>query len=305
MVDAYWPSEAAPMSAAARVVERRWALPPVRRTLYRIVPFCGLLALGAQTLTPDEFAALTRLAGLSQERFAQLINNARRFVMMTDADLPVTPTERQQLLARLGWYGVWLACQRIRAGVTEQQQLASELVEHSGLPQLRQLILSHFGNRAFLLKLDRILRQVLALDLHLRPRVAAADQAVLHEVITRFEALKTELHPVRELGVLCHYYDGRLRLSPEEVEMLLQVTGETGTTCGERLGLPGAAPEALLQVAEARSHYWRALTVEAGSDPVTAEAARVLDRSYELLAYHVREASRHLAIAQQHLDFVL
>lgn len=305
-VDTYWPSEAAPMRAATRVVERLRALPDVRRTLYTIVQVCGLLALGAQTLTTDEFEALRRLADLPEERFDQLMETATDFTTMADDDLAVTPADRQRLLNRLGWYGVWLAYQRIRAGVTDLTQLRSELLEeHSGLPQLRQLILSHFGNRAFLIKLDKILREVTASDFQLRPRVGGEEHTVLRDVMKHFDALRSEQHSVKELDVLRRHYEGRLDLNGEEIEMLLQVTGENGTTCSQRLGMVDTAPEELLSAAKTRIGYWKGVAMDGGCDVATAEAAKVLARSYERIAYHVEEALRARTAAQKHLDFVL
>jgi len=300
--DVYWPARPEPLAAGRQITSRLWSdHPQVRSLFYTISPLCGLLALGARTLTPDEFSTLTQLAALPEHRFERLVRYAGPFVEREYQDVPISAVHRQQVLARLGQYGIWLACQLIRGGLSDRERLKNELLKRSGLPELRDLIVSHFGNRAFLIKLDTALRQIAAACFLARQRLNGADRQIAGEIGGKFEEVANQEHAFRELRVLRSYYERKLPFDPDEVQQLLQVTGEYGTLCHERLGLDSGSTveEVLAQmfaVTQERIRYWRRKAIDPGSNSETIDAADVLAHSYERIAYHVNQASKHLSL---------
>lgn len=300
-IDIYWPDRADPLEAGHQITRRLQAdHPQVPRLFYSLRPVCGILALGAQTLTAEEFTTLTRLAALPLERFERLVSFADRFAGREYPDVPVPAAQRQPVLARLGQYGVWLACRLIREGVTDRDVLVNELQQRSGLPELRELIRSHFGNRAFLIKLDSVLRQLRATCwTWTRQRLNDADRRVVGEIAGRVEALGEE-HAFRELRVLRSYYEKRLNFTPKEGQQLLQITGEYGTSLRERLGLDESpiieeTLAAMLSTAQERMRHWRQRAIDPGVRREMIDAADILAHSYERIIYHVSEARKHLS----------
>ncbi|MBD1944370.1 dynamin family protein [Coleofasciculus sp. FACHB-712] len=287
-----------PLATGNQIAQRLANHPQVRRLLYTVKPVCGLLALGAKTLKPEEFVTLTALAQLPEDRFKRLIRNVTRFCEKEYDDIPISPSKRKQVLERLGQYGIDLSYSLLRSGITEPEELATRLVEYSGLDALCNLILSHFGRRAFLIKLGTSLRQISAAYFQERRRLQGTAQEILKEVVGKFEALQAEEHAFQELNILRSFYEGKLDFDEDESRQLLEVTGEYGISCGERLGLGERATVAeMLLEAEKRIHYWQQRAYDPMlSDRQTMAAAGVLVRSYERILSRVQKAKENLYI---------
>jgi hypothetical protein len=294
-IDAYWP-ESDPLEEGRKIASRIEHEPEAERTLFRVLPVSGKLALGAQTLTDTEFDSLVRLTELPEGRLRDLIEYAEDFEARDFDDVAVPPAERAALSSRLGQYGAWEACRLLRAG-TDLASLRDQLLECSGFVDLRELLVTHFGHRAFLIKLDNGLRKAKLVSFRDRQRLSGGDAEVAREVAGRLERLEAGEHIFAELALLREYYREGLPVGADEADELLRVTGEEGTTCAARLGLPETAPLAdMLARAEGRREYWLRRADAFGADGRTMEAARVLTRSYERILYHVREARRHLEL---------
>jgi hypothetical protein len=300
-VDSYWsdPNVSEPMEAGNRICQRLSSHPQIRNILYTIYPTCGLLAFGAQTLTKDEWQILTRLAELlPEERMHKLIKDVRRFCDRDYSnELSIPPIQqRQQLYNRLGQYGIWLAYTLIRSGVNNQAKLTDELLKRSGVPQLRDLIISHFGHRSYLIKLGKVLREINVASFQTRQNLQGKQRQIVEEIFGLFEALEAQEHGFAELRILRNFYEKKLNFDAHEVKQLLEVTGEFGTSCSERLGLgEGATIEEMLSVAKERMHYWQERESDyLGSDRISTNAAGVLARSYERILYRLQKAKEYL-----------
>ena len=173
-----------------------------------------------------------------------------------------------------------------------------ELLKRSGLEQLRHLILSHFGHRAFVIKLGKALQDIAVIYFQHRQRLQGESLKILEEVTSKFDALQSKQHAFQELEVLRSYYQRKLDFNTSEEQQLLEVTGEFGISCGERLGLgERATVDEMLPRAEERMRYWhqRANDYMVG-DRATLAAAQVLARSYERILYRVQKAKSYLYI---------
>jgi hypothetical protein len=268
----------------------------VRHLFYSVYPVCGLLALGSQTMRCQEFGVLTRLAALPRERLDKLLRDLDRLVKEYpyEPQLP-SAADRQRAVGLFGQYGILLGCELIRGGVNDPESLKTELLQHSGLPELRELIIRHFGNRAFLIKLGTALRQIECACFKAR-KVGGAAQEMADKIANDFDLFKEQEHVFRELEVLRLHYDRKLDFDAKEEAQLLQVTGEFGTSCWERLGLDESTKiENMLEEADGRIVYWRERANDSfSSDRDTVSAAEVLARSFERIAFRVRKAKGYL-----------
>jgi hypothetical protein len=295
--DIYWPSVEEPAETGRRITRRLMSEHrSIRSLFYNIYPVSGLVGFGARTLTSDEFDTLCRLTTIPWERFERLVRHRSRFGDREYENIPIPASERRQVLSRLGQYGVWEACRLIRAGIQDGEQLGEKLYERSGLQTLEEVIRSHFGNRAFLIKLNTGFRQVRTACFREQTHRTGVDQQIVREIRSRFEALEAQQHAFQELRVLRSHYEGKLEFATDEEQQLLEVTGEFGTSCGERLGLGERATVGeMLPLAKQRVREWqqRANDIFAANRE-TITAANVLARSYERIVYHVTEAGKHL-----------
>lgn len=159
-VDLYASDADDPMQKGREICTRLHDEPGVKRRFYALRPVSGLIGAGAQTLAPDDLAAIRTLASLGDEDLRDLLRNAKRFVQRDDEDVPIAADERKQLFGRLGTYGILLAARIARNGGEDPARLTAELLQQSGVDELRKLVVSHFGRRAYLIKLSTALRRV-------------------------------------------------------------------------------------------------------------------------------------------------
>jgi hypothetical protein len=291
-VDANWKAYDDPLQGTQAITIRLAGLPQVRRLFYSILPIAGLLGFGAKTMTADEFETLLRIAALPPAQFRK-IAQSKDFFVKDYPFVPVPQEKRKQLATRLEMYGINLAYRLINEqGIREREQLMEALYERSGLLELRQLILSHFGRRAYLIKLSNALSQLENAFIEARQEVRGSERGKEKEVVSdlagKFQMLRLEEHAFQEIEVLGSYYEGKLTLTSGEAAQLLQVTGERGTTYYERLDMPENATKAELQwAAETRLRYWKEKANDVGFDRSTPQAADVLAQSYNRIVYEL------------------
>lgn len=280
---------------ARKVLDPYRDRPDIRSLFYTIEPAAGLVAEGAQLLDDDDLTALDELAKAFDEReLALLLGNLGGRFVAADLPCPVGPARRRALGNRLGAWGIHLACRFLRTGGSDAVALRTHLVQESGVARVRDLIVRHFGNRSNLIKIDQALTGVFRSVAQLRTRAGLAGtevNPVAGRVATALERIRTAEHGLEEMAVLERYYNGELTLAPTDVKLLLEITGERGTSCMARLGLPESASiEEMSARARERITYWRNRSANAHLDYRTAVVARKTVRSYELLALRIRHA---------------
>ncbi len=263
----------------------------VRRLFYTIQPVCGLLGLGAKTLTLEHWDTLVELGKLSAVDFAKLTRRNDTFIKDEKAIATNTTFEQRKKLAEhLGFYGVIRAYDYIHS-VKNCEELGEKLIQDSGLVELRHLLLSHFGDRALLIKLGKALQDINNLYYQEKQRLNGQALEILEEICSQFDTLRCEEQSFQELDILRSYYEEKLELTETEIDQLLQVTGEKGISFAEKLGLDETASnEEMIILAKEKIQYWqnRANDCFTGNND-TIHAARILARSYERLFYQLRQ----------------
>ena len=260
---------------SARVIAARYRADETLRAFCQtVVPVAGLLAVTGRTMRQDEYAALAALAALPPEQLDALLLTVDRFVTSEDVtDLPAAT--RAKLLERFGMFGLRLSTTLIRQGVGDASALAAELVQRSGLVELREVLASQFSQRRDVLKARSAL---IALDLVLRrePRPAAAPLAV------EVERILAGAHEFAELRLLSDLRGRVLRPPKDQAEEAERLIGGDGNAPNQRLGLPADADrDELRAVALDRLTAWRRRAESPLATRAMANAARVVVRSCE------------------------
>ena len=222
------------MESAERIAARYRVDPKIRRLCQTVVPVAGLLAQSGCTLRESEFRAIELLAQAPAEELDLALLSADRFARDT-LSVGVTPIERENLLDRLGLFGVRLAISLLRSGeVRSSTDLADGLVARSGLDQLREVLRSQFSARRDVLKARSAL---LGLESVLR-RHAVAGADVLGGELERITAAA---HQFTEIRILNALRAGSIDVKPDEATDMERLLGAQGTTIPARLGLPESA----------------------------------------------------------------
>lgn len=291
-VDSYWSDYDEPMEGAARIVSRLSEHPQLKRLFYNISPICGLLASGAQTLTEEEWEILQELAQVKPDLLKSKLKVQERFTEREYPEISVSPPKRLLIWHKLGQYGVWLACSLIRQGTNNLETLKTELLVSSGVSELRNLIVSHFGHRAFLIKLNTALQEINSAYFKQRHLLPETAREILEDIVGEFELIEANDSSFAEFKVLRDYYDQKLDFDETETEQLLQITGEYGTDTNGRLGLPqSCSQQEKIAVALKRMQYWQERASDyLGTEPNSVAAVGILARSYEKILYEVKTA---------------
>jgi hypothetical protein len=262
------------LTSAKQIARRRRADATVRGLCQNVVAVAGLLGHAGKTIREDEFTALRALAEMSRAALDPYMLSTDRFV---GAELPVRvePAMRLALLDRFGLFGVRLASTLIRRGADTVSNLSAQLVQRSGLSDLRESIGRYFLDRADVLRARSALVG-LAIVLRAQPRPSA------RKLAADAERVIASLHDLRELRLLAGLDAGRIALPEGLAEEAERLVGGLGTTTVERLGIDYPATDAdLRNVAFDALDRWR---VQAESPLLGAEprgAASVVVRSCE------------------------
>jgi hypothetical protein len=294
-IEHYWrPDRSDVMAVGQHVASKLMSDGGASAQLYELRPVASLVGAAAGGLTEADFADLRALAlDIEPTVLVSRVRFGPGFTSAEFPELPVPPGRRRSLFERLAACGIMLASQLIRAeGVADLATLRRELDERSGLTAFRALLAEHFGRRADLIKLQRLLAQVSELprELAARPEVTARDRAAVDDLAAACAGLERNVLPLAELTVIRACYDQRLEFTPADAADALRLLGEHGGSAAARLGRPAGTPVAELAArARERRRYWQQEEATgAYSGPTRRAAQVVLRRCVEL----EREAGR-------------
>jgi hypothetical protein len=263
------------MESAHRIADRYRHEPTVRPLCQTVVPVAGLLAQTGATLTEDEYRALARLAAAPRDDTERLLLTADRF-LDSEATIGLSPAERKGLAARLGLFGVRLAVVLLRDGqVTGSGHLAAELLDRSGIQELRDAIASQFAARRDVLKARSALAAV-------GEAVRSGDGADRERLLAEVERIESSAHVFAEIRLLQTLRADAIELGGDEREEAERLLGAHGTSAAARVGLPeDAALDDVRDAALGAFDRWRQRAESPLSTRDVVEAARVLVRSCE------------------------
>ena len=274
---------------ARRIAQQYRRDPRVRALVQTVVPVAGLLAQAGSTLRERQFAALDALGRAPAADVMPLLLSADRFAAPSAA-VAVPAGQRRELLDRLSLFGVRLSVALIQQGLARSaMELAGELVERSGLPEFRAVLLSQFAERRDVLKAYRALRAVDAV-LAAQPVQGAA------RLRGRVEQVLASAHDFAELRLLNDLRTGELAVPEERREAMEALLGANGGTPRARLGLgPEATAEELRAALTAELARWQRESESPLAGQRNRRAAAVLKRTCEglFLDPELQPAGRH------------
>jgi hypothetical protein len=263
------PAEASPAEAeAARLTA---ALGP---RVAAVVPCDARLAESVNTSGVDaaDLELLTRLAALSPEERAPLLASAEAF---TTGAAPLAAEERERLLLVMGLNGVRAALPLLDAAPITVVGLVRRLRELSGIERVARE-LDGFHLRADVLKAGRSLTRLEALS-YRWPQLAFLRDRV--ETLR----LDPEMHVLDLLAAFDRCATGETELPSDLMTELTRLV--TARTPAQRLGLADdAADDDLRAAARSALRAWKIYENGSQAPPSGRRVARVVARSYEILA---------------------
>jgi hypothetical protein len=262
------------LSSAKQIARRYRRDVHVQPLCQNVVAVAGLLAIAGRTLHEKEFAALGALAALPRADLEDHLLSADRFV---GPDFPVAlgADVRQGLVERFGIFGVRLTTTLIRQGFNTQVKLTGQLLQRSGLSELRDAMGLYFTERREVLKARSAL---LALDVVLRMEARPAAR----KLVTDLERALASAHEFRELRLVAALQSGRTKLPGDLDAEALRLVGGQGTNPLARLGMEYEPDESELREAIFDAlDRWQEHAENPVLDNAQRQAASVVVRSCE------------------------
>lgn len=256
------------MTSAKTISNRYRGDPRVRRLVQTVVPVAGLLAESAATLTQDEYGALGQIAELSPREVDELLLSTDRFVDMP-GDLKLTSMERAHLLARFGVFGIRLSSTLIRIeAVVNARELSEELIERSGLADLREILNTLFVSRRDLLKARSAL---FAVDRFLSDHPIGGSDELRRDL----EQVLANAHEFNELRLLGALRAGEITAKATVADEIERILGGLGSSPASRLGVdPGADDDTLRTIGHETVAAWQ----RRAENPMTGHDLQVASR---------------------------
>jgi hypothetical protein len=251
----------------------------------------GKLAAAAGVLTGEDYADLECLSRAPAPVLLKRLRFGPGFRTAPHPDLPLPADRRDRLFERFSGYGIALACELIGGkDVKDPVGLRDLLGQRSGLVDLRRLLLDHFGRRADIIKLRRVIDDVATLPGKLAASAGPRELDRLRRAVAEITRLD-QAPAFRELAALRSYWAGELTFTAEEGEELHRVAGERGAGLPDQLGLPAGATAAdLTAIATARHGYWADAVHDPRYPGVSHAAAVVMLNAYDRLISQVKSA---------------
>jgi len=261
------------------------------KIFYSILPICAQLAIGIETLQDCHWQTIEKLGQLERTEFSRLTVRRDRFI---EDKSNISHKDREELVDKLSLYGIKTVYNILQSGVKEKEEIKKCVREKSGLPELLDLIKNHFGNRAFLIKLEKAIKKIQSFYFQERNRLQGEALILVEEISSQFSRIYTEERAFCELQVLKQLYQEKLEFGPEMIREIEQITGERGISYQKRLGLEnGASIEEMISVAQRKVTEWYERSGNLlVTNRATLEAAKVVARSYEHLLYHLSQSQR-------------
>jgi hypothetical protein len=256
------------LESAAMIARRYESDPRVRALVATVRSVAGLLAETATTLEEAESESLRLLA--RDDDAMSLLLSADHF---REPGLgPLTIELREDLLRRLGMFGVRLAVQSYRDGEwASAADLARLLSAKSGLQDLRQAIQGRFAVRS---------RQLVSRSVLLGLARLSESGALSATIVRKLDQMVASAHEFAELAMLDLVLSGEAEFTDAERDEAERVTGPSGYAT--RAGCDQEATTADVQAAAiAGVARWRERAGDPLASRITVQCAETMARCYE------------------------
>ena len=268
------PTAADPMVPAAALAAT--VTTALRRQVCDVLPLAGLVAEATETgwFSRADADVLRQIAALDPSRRVLLLYSTDLFLR---PEVPVPVPARTRLLERLGLGGIARAVGLLVARPTlTAGELCEALVGWSGFPVVRNVVEGVFGRRG-----DAIKAGVALAALHAVAAQAPvqADRMRVRDAVEDLLA-RPRTHALRLFEAASLVASGTVPLPDDLATELSLLVGSDHAA--SQLGVPGADPDTVRQLALDRAVRWRSFAT-AGSTPAQSRVAHVVHRGFFLL----------------------
>lgn len=265
----------------------------VSKSLFRILPISALMGVASFCISEEDVLDFKELASVSDlKSFTKLFISVDFFIKPHEF-VSISIERRKDLILKYGLYGIFVCVKALQQNRDiSVQELSQLLKDKSGFSAFINLLMSHFGDRASLIKAQHGVIEILsACEKDKQYANTVERQELLSKICARVLSIETELHELKEWSLLLSIYEGKISVNDEFMQEFLLICGENGHAAVNKLNVePDANVEDMINVAEEKYQYWRAKYNSTRNISVKrALPYEIISKSYELLGVHIRE----------------
>lgn len=275
-------SGVSPTQIAEPVVSSIMKNDSMKRLIFAAFPVCAKQVEGFSELTEADWETLKELSALSSDELSDLLFDA--------ADFGNSGKSRKHIIDSVGQYGIVEICNRLSQGKS-RKEIKDILIEKCGIKKIRDVLISHFGNRTFLIKAQFIFNSLRTVTREMRENPLSSPQlvAICENIDNKIDELMSNVQTLNELRILQYYYNGQLQfLDDDEKEDFFHITGEYGRAPEKRLDVEESVTlYEMMKVAKQKTEKWHKKANSFMMPNTYVDAAETIARSYEYIHYHL------------------
>lgn len=266
--------------------------PEVKRALFSILPVSSLLGLASSIITENDLENIKCLSTTELDILYEMLSSPDLLVD-EDYNVNLSIDERMSLYRKFGLYGIYILLGVIWNNPNCTLEVAKEeLKEKSGFEKLLSTIITHFGDRAALIKSQNAIVSVIDVckqalsccnnDLELK-----VIEGITREITTTL----LSIHEFQEWRYLSDIYENQNLYDEIEVNEFKALCGEYGGAVVERLQLsPEVSVSKMIEKIKDRALYWsKRYNIYSDIDPYKASLYKVMLSSYNILQQRIEE----------------
>jgi hypothetical protein len=263
--------------------------------VYNVLPTAARMAEGIVQTDETVMSILKKLATADTEILRSKLISEDTFLKNGVDGVGTTTEERKKVIGFFGKNGLFIVTQAVKNGL-ECEELINRIYAISGVDKVRERVHNHFGNHAYLLRLEFVLRRIEKLigTIRRENRNNPDNAGVIHicnQIRDKLnEWQRREELLFMELSILRSYYTGAIIFtSPELEEQFMQITGEYGSNCEARLGYGegSATVREMKNEVERRIGIWHGISNDLGAPAGMVRVAEVVVRICNELRKHL------------------
>lgn len=306
-------SEKSPISLAEQTIKDNiyGLYPEIHDSLYSIFPVCARLGLATSTMTHEDLRLFQVLSCTQKEILQKMLLSVSSFSSSKyETETHLTSTERAYLTDKYGKYGVYAIIEQLHKGNHSIEQIKEMLDDISGMKLVRKRLMSHFGERAVLIKTQNTIARIIKTCTEERKEHPDCIETI-NQIERNILRTMRNIKEYNELDYLARLYDGLANeLDAEAVEEFKTVCGEgeNGNSVVKRLELNNDTSTENIRetIANRLAEANRKANLKMLSSPKNAELYLMLAQSYQQLNDRVdemvqrqKEAEKTIRVAKE------
>lgn len=278
--------------------------PEVRRTLFSILPVTALLGLASSTITEDDLQDVKSLAKVPDDTLLEMLSTPD-FLIDESYKVELSIDKRTSLYEKFGLYGIFILTNVLKHNPNaELDDLKKELQEKSGFDKLLQTVITHFGDRAALIKSQNAIFSVIdaCQKQSLSFNESSEELKIIKEINKKIVTTLLSIHEYQEWKYLSDIYENSEKYSETESSEFKALCGEYGSSVVEKLQLPcDDTIDNIINRIKDRINYWnRRQNIEI--NPYKASFYKIMWSSYNNLGKEVDSAVKDYKMAEATLS---